>query len=947
MQNRTKYTYIAALWLAASSAFAQVTVEGTVTHAGTGEPLEYVTVLIQGTFTGTATAEDGTYQIMLGAGNDVIEFSFVGFSTQRIQVPPGQTTLDVQLVETISGLEDVVVVGTRRLPRLVTDSAVPVDVIGPRDLEYSASADLDDVLRSTLPSYNVQRSEIDGSTTFVRPPTIRGLSPDNTILLVNGKRRHRTASIALFGSALILGAQGQDMNMVPSIAIKQFEVLRDGASAQYGADAVAGVFNLQLRDAPHGVHIRTQMGQYDQGDGRYIRIGTNAGMSLLGDGFLNASLEYSNSEPTDRSAQRVDAQLLEDRGYPVAQPAQIWGNPDIDHSIVGFINAGKNFSPFTQAYLFGGYGQRSGNGSYFFRAPGTSGARRNVFRFGSGDTATRAVVDLNLNDSIDCRNLPDLPGLDSDFAALEAFISQYQGQCYLFNEDYPGGFTPRFGADISDISAVTGVRGFLQSGLRWDLSASYGRSLMDYFIRNTVNGSYGPESPSEFRQRDFLQVETSLNVDMSYPVDVNFLYSPLNIAWGGQWRNETFEARHGDVFSYNRGPYAVQGFSVGSNGDQGIPPDFADRWSRPNVALYADLEADVVPSVQFGVATRMENFYNDFGTTLTGKAAVLWRASPRVSLRGSVSTGYRAPTPGQANLQNIATNFSGDGGLIDAAQLPSTHPIAVALGGSELSEETAVSQAAGVIVRASKSVVLTVDFFNVVVNDRIALTGGIPLSDELVDILARQDALRGFETLREIKFFTNDYSTRQRGLDVLLSWDQEWDNGRATIASVAYNWTQPKLLESSDPTLISEFLGVQLRDPVSVSVLSPRRLIEIEDVNPHHRAIATWRQVWNSLNTAVRFQYFSGWKACLYFSFSCTVGGESGLREYDGGWVVDVEAGYRIGQNYSVALGVNNAFANAPDADQIETRGQGNLHPPSTPWDYNGAAIYLRLAADF
>ena len=936
----------AASWLVVFSSFAQVVVEGTVTDAETGAPLEYVTVLVEGTFSGTTTAEDGTYQVMLEPGNEILVFSFVGYSTQRIPVPPSQTTLDVLLIETIAGLDDVVVVGTRRLPRLVTDSAVPVDVIGPKDLEYSASVDMDDVLRSTIPSYNVQRSEIDGSTTFVRPPTLRGLSPDNTILLVNGKRRHRSASIALFGSALILGAQGQDMNMIPSIAIKQFEVLRDGASAQYGADAVAGVFNLQLRDAPHGFHVRTQVGQYDQGDGRYIRIGTNAGMSLLGDGFLNASLEYSNSEPTDRAAVRKDAQLLERRGYPVAAQKQIWGNPDIDHSIVGFVNAGKNLTRSVQAYVFGGYGQRSGNGSYFFRSPGTSGARRNVFRFGAGESATRAIADLDLNDTTDCQSLPDLPSLDSSFAEVENFISLYRGRCYLFNQDYPGGFTPRFGADISDVSAVAGVRGFQANGLRWDFSAGYGRSLMDYFIRNTVNASYGPEGPSEFRQRDFLQVETNVNLDMSYPVDIGFLYSPLNVAWGGQWRNETFEARHGDIYSYNVGPYAAQGFSVGSNGDQGIPPDFAGQWSRPNVAVYADLEADVVSSFQVGVAGRMENFYQDFGTTLTGKVATIWRASPMLSLRASVSTGYRAPTPGQANLQNIATNFSGDGGLIDAAQLPSTHPIAVALGGEELSEETAVGQAAGVILRASDSVVLTVDFFNVVLRDRIALTGGIPLSDELAEILARQGTLRGLETLREVKFFTNDYSTRQTGLDLLLSWDQQWNNRTATIASLAYNWTQPKLLEFSEPNTIREFLGEKLETPVSVSVLSPRRLIEIEDVNPHHRAIATWRQIWGSLNTAVRLQYFSGWKACLYFSFSCTVGGESGLREYSGGFVVDVEAGYEVGNNYRVALGVNNALANAPDADPIETNGQGNLHPPSTPWDYNGAAIYLRVSAD-
>ncbi len=939
-----KFICLLLVGLAPVTARAQIMVSGTVTDLGTGEPLPYVSVAVEGTFSGTTTRSDGTYVIEIRSLEDMLAFSFVGYKLQTHQLEPGQTTLDVQMEQTVLGLGDLVVVGTRRTPRLITEVTAPIDVLSPRDLESAASVDIDDVLRSQIPSYNVQRHEIDGSTTFVRPPTLRGLSPDNTILLVNGKRRHRTASIALFGSALILGAQGSDINMIPSIAIKQFEVLRDGASAQYGADAVAGVFNMQLKDSPYGFTVRSQVGQYHEGDGRYVSAGANAGLPLSDRGFVNLSLEYRNTEPTIRTEQRSDAKLLASRGYPVAEPTQIWGNPDIDHSVVGFVNAGIDLGNSAQAYAFGGYGQRSGNGSYYFRAPGTGGARLNVFRFGSGASATRAVIDLDLEDSIDCRNLGNLPSLDSDFAAVTNFINNYKGDCFLFNERFPGGFTPRFGIDISDASGTVGVRGMLQSGLRWDVSGGFGRSLMDYFIHNTVNASYGPETPTSFRQRDFIQQEYSVSLEMSYPLTVGFLHSPLNTAWGATWRTEIFETRPGDIYSYSPGPYAAQGFSVGSNGDQGIPPEFTGTWRRPNYAAYLDLEADVSESILMNVAFRVEDYYESFGTTVTGKVATLWHATPWLGVRASASTGFRAPTPGQANLQNIQTNFSGDGGLIDAAQLPSTNPISVALGGKELTEETSRSFAAGFVGHMSESMTLTVDYFNVSLEDRIALTGSIPLSDEMADILNNQELLAGFETLREVKFFSNDFSTRTSGVDLLFSWDREWTDGRASIISAAYNWTRTELTRFSTPRTIDTFLGNTLADPATASILSPRRQIEIEKANPQHRIVLTGRQIKDPIHGLVRLHYYSGWQACLYFSFSCTVGGLSGLREYSGNWIIDLEVGYRYREAHRIALGVNNVFARAPDADPIETAGQGNLHPPSTPWDYNGAALYLRLS---
>ena len=934
--------------LAHQVAYAQVVVTGTVTDAKTGEALPGVTVAIQGTLRGTTTDADGSYTLELDSADDVLIFRFVGYRAQMSSLDAGSTTLDIQMMVSVLGLDEVVVVGSRRLPRLVKDSAVPVDVLGPRDLEASSSTDIDEVLRTLVPSYNVQRHGIDDEATLVRPITLRGLPADNVLVLVNGKRRHRSASLALLGSSLNTGAQGPDLNMIPGIAIKQVEILRDGASAQYGADAVAGVFNMQLRDASDGVLVKMQGGQHVQGDGEYVHVAANVGLPLTSNGFLNLSLEYRNAAPTIRSAQRDDATILASRGYPVANPAQIWGAPDVDNSWVGFFNAGLDLGSSAHAYAFGGWGQRTAEGGFFFRAPGTVNARGSVFRFGSGANATRAVADLNDSDDVVCGDLPDLPSLDSDQSAVATFISSYSGKCFLFNEPFPGGFTPRFGADIGDLSVVAGVRGGGENSLQWDASLSIARSALDYFIYNTVNASYGPDSPTSFKPRAYLQEELTASLGMSLPISISVFASPLNVAWGAEWRKETFESKAGDFDSYNPGPYTSQGFSVGSNGYQGLNPKFADRWDRPNYSLYLDLEADVTKALVVGVAARFENFYQDFGSTLKGKVATLYRVSDRISLRGTVSSGFRAPSPGQANLQALQTALSSDGDfLVESGQLPSTHPIAAGLGGKPLTEETATSFSLGSVVDLSENLSLTFDYFNISIKDRISLTGNIAITDEVRAIMDARDLLGGVQNLAEVKFFSNDFDTRTIGTDLLLSYDREWDNGDATIASVAWNRTNQELVDFSAPQDVTEFLGEQLSEPFTVSVLSPRRQTEIEDLNPSHRVVLSGRHVRGPLHGLLRLNYYDGWYACRSSSNACaTDAGQSLLDYYESQIIVDVEVGYAFRNSYRIALGINNLFDVAPAAHPEETGNQGNSHPESTPWDYSGGAWYLRFTAD-
>ena len=924
------------------AAHAQIVITGTVIDRVSQEALPGVTVVVEDTGAGTTTGAAGEYSIQIPGPGTVISYSFVGFVTRRITHQSGQTQIDVELVQDVLRLDELVVIGSRRLPRLLKDSAVPVDVFGPEDLARVPATDMDAMLRTLIPSYTVLIGGDEAA--LVRPAAIRGLPNDNVLVLINGKRRHRSASIALSGSSLGDGAQGPDLNMIPGIAIKQIELLRDGAAAQYGADAVAGVANFQLRDAPHSTFVQMHGGQYFHGDGAYIDVAVNTGLPLPRNGFVNTSLEFRDTEPTVRSHQRADASILAGRGYPTANPAQIWGSADIDHSWVGFINTGMDLGRTSRAYAFGGWGRRTSETGFYFRSPGTVTARGSVFRFGSGEDAVRAVVDLVPNDNVSCRELSDLPELDAPFSAVQQFISDYHGKCYLFNELFPGGFTPRFGADITDASLVAGARGAWREKLRWDMSMSRARSLVQFFIHNTINASLGPNTPTSFRPRDYQQDEISLNADFSLPVNVAALASPLNVAWGGEWRKETFESVAGDRPSWEPGPYASQGFSVGSNGYQGLNPRFAGRWTRPNMALYADLEADITDALLLNVATRYENFYDTFGSTITGKVATLYRVTSNLSLRASASTGFRAPTPGQSNINVFrTTSFSSARGLIEVGQLPPTHPIATGLGGKELSEERSASVAFGAAIELSPTVDLTLDYFDIRFRDRISVTGNIPLTDEITAIIDQRNILGGIGNLGEVRFYSNDFDTRTRGLDFVFAWQ-----ARNAGTSVAWNWTATTLEDYARPTLIDHFLGTRLTNPVHLSLLTNQRQVEIEDLHPNHRIVVTGHYDWRALQGLVRLNYYDSWSACRFRSSTCTDSqGLSMLDTYDGAWIVGLEGTVSFMERYSFAIGVHNLFNLARLAHPDEGPRQGNLYPLSTPWDANGAVWFSRLAADF
>ena len=924
------------------AASAQLAVRGTVTDGETNQPFPGVTVSVRGTTIGTTTAADGTYSLQVPVGDVTLVFSFIGYRTQEFNVSTSGEEIDVVLQSDVLGLDEFVVVGSRRQPRLLKDSAVPVDVLGPSDLHSMGSTDVDDMVRTQIPSYNLQALNGDEAA-IVRPATLRGLPTDNVIVLVNGKRRHRSGSIALSAGSLNEGAQGPDLNMIPTIALRQIEILRDGATAQYGADAIAGVFNLQLREDAQGIRARLRTGQYLKGDGRYVHAAANTGFLLPSNGFANLSLEYRDVEPTVRGAQRDDALTLARRGYPVADPAQTWGSAEVSHSVVGFLNSGFDVTPGIRGYVFGGGGRRTQEYGFYFRAPGTSTARSSVFRFGD----ERAVVDLKPDAGVHCREDKILPDLDATNAEIQGFIDEFQGECFLFNEIFPGGFTPRFGGDVFDISLTAGVRTDKIDGLNWDVSVSGARSLLNFFLYRSVNASFGPDTPTSFKPRSYFQQEAEVSAAFSFPLTVRRLASPIHLAWGATWRTEVFESRPGDPRSWAAGPYADQGFSVGSNGYQGLNPLFAGRWSRPNFAIYVDAEADLTRRLLGNVAVRYENFTTEFGSTLNGKLAALYRVSDRISLRATSSTGFRAPTPGQANLNVFrTTGFSKEHGLIEVGVLPSVHPISKALGGKPLTPERAYNMSSGIIAEINEDITLTADFFQINVRDRLSLTGSIPITDEIIQIIDPKNLLGGITNIREVRFYSNDFSTRTNGLDLLLAWQREWEPTHAISGSIAWNWTATSLTHFTPPSEITSFLGETLRDPLPLGLLTKRRQVEIEELNPKHRVVATQRYLLDRWSALFRVSWFDSWQACRFASSTCTEDGISVLDYFPSVWLTDVEIGYAFRDFWQVTFGVNNLFDIARSAHMEETHRQGNLSPRSLPFDHNGTSVYLRITAD-
>ena len=839
-------------------------------------------------------------------------------------------------------LEEVVVVGTRRRDRSAADSPVPVDVVTGDDFLAHGDTDMDNLLSATVPSYNVSMEPISDAATFIRPATLRSLAPDATLVLVNGKRRHRAAVIALLGAGISGGSQGPDLSAIPAIALDRLEVLRDGASAQYGSDAIAGVMNFVLKSDSDGSMFDVKYGSHFEGDGNAVTFAANKGFALTDAGFANISFEWKEQDSTSRSTQRPDAQGLIDAGNSnVRTPAaQIWGQPEIsgDHKLFG--NFGIDLGNGSEAYAFGNWAERQVEGGFYYRNPHTRGG---VFRGPMVDPATGFTADQGgdaHHHSVPSVKVADLTGTWTpsstacpagvpiignvpDAGILAAVKAS--PDCFTLYDEFPGGFTPQFGGFISDYALAGGVRGDLgDSGWYYDLSATAGRSWANFYIYNTINPQLlgqRNDIDTHYDAGAYTETDRVINFDMSRPFDTGG-YAPVNIAWGLEYRDETFRITNGEPNSFyidTEYNLAAQGFGVGSNGFPGFQPGDAGDNTVTAFAAYFDVETDLSDAVLVNGAVRYEN-YDEFGDTFDGKGAIRLQLTDTFALRASASTGFRVPTAGQANLRNVTTEFN-MGRLADIATLPPTNPVAVQKGAQPLTPETSTNLTLGAVFGLGAADI-TLDYYNIQIKDRVAFTSRFNLTPGDIESLLAA-GVSDATSFTSVRFFTNQQDVKASGVDVVASVPFDIGDG-VTNLQLAANFSSIELTRFNP-----DFTGESRR-------------LQIEEGRPGSRITGTLTHSQGSWRVMGRVRYYGE-----YYDDPTNSGGlpPAGNAFYPGASTVfDFEAAFDVSDSVSVLVGLQNAFDTYPDINPTGQNGEvaGLIYPESSPFGFNGGYYYMR-----
>ena len=778
---------------------------------------------------------------------------------------------------------------------------------------------MNSLLRATVPSYNVGQQALSDAATLVRPANLRGLPPDSTLILVNGKRRHRSSVITFLGGGLSNGSHAPDLAAIPAIALKRVEVLRDGAAAQYGSDAVAGVLNFQLKDAPDSGTVEARWGKYYAGDGDTRSIAANLGVPLelpfIQSGFANISFEYGSSDPTVRADHHPSARAIIDArnraGLPptIASRTQFWGAPEFQYDYKLFGNVGMKLNSKSELYAYGNYSQRKIEGGFFFRNPNT---RPNVFSKDGGQTIL--VADLS-DDGRGCPTVPTNPEAEYSNANLP-------DHCFIFNEKFPGGFTPRFGGTVRDWSGAVGIRGDI-SDWHYDLSAVFGQHSTEFFMRNTINPQLAAMRtliPTDYKPGTYVERDRVFNLDFSRSLQTAMLPSPLNVGLGLEYRIEEFETLAGGVNSYfiddSPGGLVDQGFGIGSNGFTGFSPRIAEKNNRGSYAGYVDLETNVTKDLLVGVAGRYEDF-ETFGDTLNGKFNARWQATSIMALRGSISSGFRAPTVGQANIQSVTTAIS-EGELTNQLNFPARRLEGIVPGAKQLTPEKAFNLSAGTVVNFG-NLSVTVDYYRIQVRDRIALTGDIELDASQQQQLFDRGVRDAFD-IQEVKFFTNTFDTTTNGVDIVATYPMQFAGGN-TLWTFAGNFNQ---------TLVN--------DRTDTEIIDDDRVIQLEKTLPTVRFTLTGDHRQGPWRFLGRVYWYNS------FTEFTTDDPPADLVDAGQQWLVDFETSYALKNGLTISAGAQNLLDSYPDRT---TGVAGTRYPEYSPFGFNGGYYYLRALYAF
>jgi iron complex outermembrane receptor protein len=830
-------------------------------------------------------------------------------------------------------LENVVVIGQRAPGIDPLSSPTPVEIIGGTALEAYGGESTESNLARTLPSYNLNREPISDEASVVRPALLRGLPPDSVLVLVNGKRRHRSSVITV-SSATAPGSHGPDLAAIPGIAIERIEVLRDAASAQYGSDAVAGVLNFVLKQRPDTQVAEARWGRTYAGDGDRWTLAGHAGVPLADQGFVALSLERSHQAPSTRSVQHASARQLAAAGNPwindpgygyIDHPyAQTWGTPEGRGDWKTMVNAGLPLGTSTEIYGFGNWHRRTVENGFFFRNP----ARRGGV-FSLGDEVL--LADLSADPTaVRCQSglTPDSGDWSGHVAAIRRFVED-NPNCYWIGTQFPGGFTPRFGGDVEDVSYHAGVRGTLPndapllSGWDWDLSAGMGQHSVDFFMERTINPqllALGRELPTSYRVGGWSERDWIVEGSVVGRLDVGAAW-PLTVALGTEVRNERFEVVAGDFNSTfvdtRPGGLREQGFGIGTNGFPGFQERTAGAASRTAQGAWLDLSTDLSEELLVHGALRHER-HESIGSNTDGKVAARYDLSDEIALRASVGSAFRAPTVGQASIEKVITQFVPDlGDLIDIATLSVDNPIAILKGAKPLTPETARSVNAGVVARLAGFTV-TLDGYQIRMKDRIAVTSEFDLSEGDKAAL-REQGIADADAYARVKFLTNDFGTTTQGVDVSAERLIAHGNDSATRLHAVLNWNRTRVDGTSTLLNAGETLAAE-------------------------RGVPRWRGVLGASHE--RGQLTLSGRLRLYGPFTNVyyTSDLSSAREVGTHALFDAEVALRITDGLTLAIGAENLFDTYPprtDARDGETVGLPYLR--RSPFGFDGGYYYARL----
>jgi iron complex outermembrane receptor protein len=769
-----------------------------------------------------------------------------------------------------NNMESIIVTGTRSSEKTVFDSSAPIDLISANELSSTVSEDLSDSLAQIVPSYKIQRLPMADGQVFVRPATLRGLSPDHTLVLINGKRRHRSG---LLGGN---GAQAPDLAQIPSSAIKRIEVLRDGASAQYGSDAIAGVINIILDD---GADLKgfAQYSEYSEGDGENIRAGIKAGTKLGGDGFITTSFEYSNAEKTSRSRQRPDAIqfAVNHPEVTVPNPVQNWGQPETEVFRLA-INSGLD-TQFGSAYLFATLGRGKGLSDFNWRNPDSTSA-------------------FNLTDVFPDFDLKDI---------------------------YPAGFSPQFKQDDSDNALNMGLKGTMFNDLDWDMSAGFGQNSIEYKMSQSINASLGSTSPTSFSIGELIQSETNLNADFNYIWSSPILFEDANVAFGLEYRKETYEIKPGELASYEIGAGASAGLPSGSNGFPGFSPSQSGESSQHSESVYMDVDLPMSESLNMGLATRYEK-YSEYGNgKLTGKLSTRYEVNNDLALRATLSTGFKAPTPGQlfsertsqgldTNTLNIYTSgrFSPEGAV--ARVISDRADVSI----NPLEAEESSNISAGIVYRNNNGFHSSVDIYQVDVDNRLSTSETFTISDsEKVQLVGLN--VVGGESITRVNFFQNDFDTRTTGVDLVLGYTVNVNSGSLSLTS-ALNHNKTEVLNGS------------LVDNVTTRN-------RFEKLLPQNTASFTANYDLDIISLMARVRYYGSWT-----DYSGNSDGDV-FQDFGSEFFTDISASYKLSEDITLSAGAENIFDSYPEEATYQAN-RGLIYSRNAPYDTDGRNVYIKVA---